>query len=343
VSGGAAGDGRAGPVRWGLLSTAGIGRVVARATRSSAAARFVAVASRDGRRARQFADELGLALAFGSYEELLASDGIDAVYVALPNSMHAEWTVRALAAGKHVLCEKPLALSPGSARQAFDAAAAAGRVCAEGFMYRYHPQTRLARQLVAEGAIGELRHIRAALSRTVTGGDIRRDRSLGGGATLDMGCYCVSAARLFGGNPERLYAEAVRGATGVDVRLAATLRLPGGVLAQLDAGLDLPARDELELIGTRGAIFLADPWLCRSPALELRVDGHAEHLPVDPEGAARPAHDDDDVYRIELDAVSAAIAGGPPLPFGAADAIDQARTLALLAESAKTAAPVAWP
>jgi xylose dehydrogenase (NAD/NADP) len=158
-----------------------------------------------------------------------------------------------------------------------------------------------------------------------------------------MGCYCVSAARLFGGNPERLYAEAVRDATGVDVRLAATLRLPGGVLAQLDVALDLPARDELELTGTRGAIRLADPWLCRSPTLELLVDGHAEHLPVDPGGTAQLAHDDDDVYRIELDAVSAAIDGGPPLPFGAADAIDQARTLAMLAESAKTAAPAAWP
>jgi D-xylose 1-dehydrogenase (NADP+, D-xylono-1,5-lactone-forming) len=126
----------------------------------------------------------------------------------LPNSMHTEWTVAALAAGKHVLCEKPFALSPGAARQAADAAAAARLVCAEGFMYRYHPQTWLARQLVADGAIGGLRHIRAALSRTVPAGDIRRDPALGGGAGLDLGCYCMSAARLFGGNPERICAEA---------------------------------------------------------------------------------------------------------------------------------------
>jgi D-xylose 1-dehydrogenase (NADP+, D-xylono-1,5-lactone-forming) len=325
-------------VRWGLLSTASIGRLVVGAARRSAAARFVAVASRDAERARQFAGELGLEHAFGSYEALLASDRVDAVYIALPNAMHTEWTVAALAAGKHVLCEKPFALSPGAARQAADAAAAARLVCAEGFMYRYHPQTRLARQLVADGAIGGLRHIRAALSRTIPAGDIRRDPALGGGAALDLGCYCVSAARLFGGNPERTHAEAVRDASGVDVRLAATMRLAGGVLAQLDVGMDLPARDELELIGTGGAIVLSDPWLCRSPTLALHRDGHTEHLPVDPAGTYRLARGDD-VYRIELDAVSAAIAGREPLPFGPADAVDQAEALAQLLASAARATP----
>ena len=202
--------------RWGVLSTGNIAREMVEAARRSEAARFVAVASRDGDRARRFADDIGLELAFGSYRALLESDGVDAVYVALPISMHIEWTINALRAGKHVLCEKPFAVSPEDARRAFDAAADARRVCAEALMYRYHPQTVLAQRLVRQGSIGTLTCIRSALSTTVPAGDIRRDRALGGGAYLDLGCYCMSAARLFGGNPLRLYAEAVRDANGVD-------------------------------------------------------------------------------------------------------------------------------
>jgi len=328
------------PVHWGLLSTASIGRLVVEATRRSEAARFVAVASRDGDRARQFAEDFDLERAFASYEALLEWDSVDAIYVALPNSMHTEWTIKALKAGKHVLCEKPFAISPEDARRAFDAAADARRVCAEGFMYRYHPQTVLARRLVGQGLIGTLRHVRSALSVSVPGGDIRRDRALGGGAYLDLGCYCVSAARLFGGNPQRLYAEAVRDASGIDTRLAATMRLGHDVLAQFDVGLDLPRRDELELIGTEGTIVVSDPWLCRATTIELRRDGRGEQLPVDPEGAYALAHDDYDVYRIELDAISGAIAEGVELPFGRADAIDQARALQALIKSSEIAAPV---
>lgn len=328
------------PVRWGLLSTASIGQVMAEAARRSTAARFVAVASRDGERARRFAESFDLARAFSSYEALLDWDGVDAIYVALPISMHTEWTIKALKAGKHVLCEKPFALSADDARAAFDAAAEARRVCAEGFMYRYHPQTILARRLVADGRIGTLRHVRAALSVSVPEGDIRRDRALGGGAYLDLGCYCVNAARLFGGNPQRVYAEAVRDANGVDLRLAATIRLGHDVLAQLDVGLDLPRRDELELIGSDGVIVVRDPWLCRTDTVELRHDGRAEQLPVDPDGTYALAYDDYDVYRLELDAVSQAIRTGAELPFGRADAIDQAGALQALIRSAQITAPV---
>jgi D-xylose 1-dehydrogenase (NADP+, D-xylono-1,5-lactone-forming) len=323
------------PVHWGLLSTASIGRLVVAATRGSGAARFVAVASRDGDRARQFAADLDLERAFASYEALLECDGVDAVYIALPNSMHSEWTIKAVTAGKHVLCEKPFALSPEAARQAFDAAAGARLVCAEGFMYRYHPQTALVRKLIEQGAIGALQHLRSALSVIVPAGDIRRNRALGGGAYLDLGSYCMSAARLFGGNPERLYAEVVRDAGGVDTRLAATMRLEHDVLAQFDVGLDLPRRDELELIGTEGKIVVSDPWLCRARTVELYRDGRREQLAVDPEGTYRLAHDDLDVYRIELDTVSAAITVGAALPFGAADAIDQARALQQLMASSQ--------
>jgi D-xylose 1-dehydrogenase (NADP+, D-xylono-1,5-lactone-forming) len=168
-------------VRWGVLSTASIGRLVIEATRAADHAEFVAVASRDADRARAFTDELGLEASYGSYEELLASEAVDAVYVPLPVALHTEWTIKALAAGKDVLCEKPLATSAADAARCFDAAEAAGRHCVEGLMYRHHPQTTLARKLVADGAIGRLAYVRAALTVSVPPDDIRRSPALGGG------------------------------------------------------------------------------------------------------------------------------------------------------------------
>jgi D-xylose 1-dehydrogenase (NADP+, D-xylono-1,5-lactone-forming) len=328
-------------LRWGVLSTAGIGRLVIEAARAADHAEFVAVASRDGGRARAFAGELGLEAGFGSYEELLASSQVDAVYVPLPVAMHTEWTVKALEAGKHVLCEKPLATSAADAARCFDAAETAGRRCVEGLMYRHHPQTTLARKLVADGAIGRLAHVRAALSVSVPPDDIRRSLELGGGALGDLGCYCASAIRLFAGEPERVWATQLRdGEGGVDLRLAATLRLPADVLAQFDVALDLTRRDELELVGTEGRLTVPDPWLCRATHLELSRDGQVEHVPVDPEGTLAPSDPDHDVYRIELDTVSAALAAGGAPPFGRSDAIAQATVLEALQRSAELDMPV---
>ena len=328
-------------LRWGVLSTAGIGRLVIEATRAADHAEFVAVASRDADRARAFAGELGLEASFGSYEELLASSQLDAVYVPLPVAMHTEWTVKALEAGKHVLCEKPFATSSADAARCFDAAEAAGRYCVEGLMYRHHPQTTLARQLVAGGAIGRLAHVRAALSVSVPPDDIRRSLELGGGALGDLGCYCASAIRLFAGEPERVWATQVHDDEGgVDLRLAATLRLPADVLAQFDVALDLTRRDELELVGTAGRLTVPDPWLCRATHLELSRDGQVEHVPVDPEGAFALTDPDHDVYRIELDTVSAALAGGGQPSFGRSDALAQATVLEALYRSANHGGPV---
>ena len=327
-------------VRWGMLSTAGIGRLVATAMRQSEQADLVAVASRDAARARVYADDVGIDASFGSYEELLAADEVDAVYVALPVSMHAEWTLRALEAGKHVLCEKPFTLDPLDAARCFHAAEAAGRVCIEGLMYRLHPQTTLAARLVAEGAIGRLATVRAALTVSVPPGDIRRSVPLGGGALGDLGCYCVSAIRLFAGEPERAHAEQVRdGEDGVDLRMAATLAMPDGVLGLLDVGLDLPRRDELELIGTQGKVTVPDPWLCRAGHVELERDGRSERLPVDPTGTVL-TDPDHDAYRIEFEAASAAIAGTEKPRFGRADAIAQAEALEALQRSAAQGRPV---
>jgi xylose dehydrogenase (NAD/NADP) len=330
-----------GRLRWGVLSVASIGRLVIEATRRAEHAEFVAVASRDAARARAFADELGLEASFGSYQELLAFEAVDAVYVPLPFAMHTEWTVRSLEAGKHVLCEKPLATSPEDAARCFDAAEAAARVCVEGLMWRHHPQTTLAGQLVADGAIGRLATVRAALSVSVEPGDIRRSVALGGGALGDLGCYCVSAVRLFAGEPELVFAERVDdGPGGVDLRVAATLRMPGGVLAQFDVGLDQTRRDELELVGTEGRLIVPDPWLCRADHLELARDGHRERFPVDPDGSLGLTDPEHDVYRIELDTVSAAIDGGERPRFGRADAVAQATVLQALRRSGEFTTPV---
>jgi predicted dehydrogenase len=186
--------------------------------------------------------------------------------------------------------------------------------------------------------------VRAALSVGVEPGDIRRSVELGGGALGDLGCYCVSAVRLFAGEPERVWAEPVAdGPGGVDLRLAATLRLPGDVLVQFDIGLDLPRRDELELVGTDGRLTIPDPWLCRPDHLMLDRDGHPERLPADPDGAFALTDPDHDVYRIELDTISAAIAAGDEPPFGRPDAIAQATVLEALRRSADLATPVDLP
>src|SRR5512144_1472362 len=161
-------------IRWGMLSTASIGRVAAGAMRGSGEAEVVAVAGRDADRAAAYAAELGVPHSYGSYEALLADDAVHAVYVPLPIALHPAWTIRALQAGKHVLCEKPSATTAADAAACFDAADAAGRLCIEGLMWRHHPQTLLARKLLADGAIGRLAHIRAALTVDVAPGDIRR-------------------------------------------------------------------------------------------------------------------------------------------------------------------------
>ena len=319
-----------GAIRWGVLGTGSIARTVVGADPGA----FVAVASRDPAKAAAF----GLEHSFGAYEQLVASDAVDAVYVALPNSLHPEWTVRALQAGKHVLCEKPFAQNRADAQRCSDAAQAAGRQITEGFMWRLHPQTILARQLLAEGAIGRLAHIRAALRITTGPGDVRRSPDLGGGALSDLGCYCASAMRLFGGEPRRITAEAVF--DGVDMRFAALLRLPDGVLGTFDAALDLPRADELELVGTEGSLRIPDPWVCRGGELELTRKGVTERLPVDPAGRYGLTGEEADPYRIEFATVSAAIAAGTPLEFGGDDAIAQATTYEALLQSARRGSPV---
>ena len=244
--------------------------------------------------------------------------------------MHCEWSISALEAGKHVLCEKPLSRHPDEVAAAFDAADRTGRLLSEAFMYRHNPQTKRLQELVADGAIGELRLVRSTFSYSLYDEDnIRLRTEVEGGALMDVGCYCVSGSRLLGGEPERVFGEAWFGPTGTDWVFAGTLRFPGDVLATFDCGTALPDRDELEAIGSEGSLFLDDPWHCNDPVIELRRDGGVERIELERE----------DSYRLELENLSDAIRGEGELLLGRDDAIGQARTLEALHESATSGSP----
>jgi D-xylose 1-dehydrogenase (NADP+, D-xylono-1,5-lactone-forming) len=321
----------AAPVRFGLLSTAPINAEILAAANESKLADVVAVASRDALRARVYASRHGIPRAYGDYRALLGDPGVDAVYVSLPNALHVEWSVRALEAGKHVLCEKPFSRHPQEVERAFDAAARAGLCLTEGLVSRHHPQTDRVVELVDSGAIGELRALSAAFSFSLADLDNSRLRpELGGGALMDVGCYCLSSLRAIAGEPERVYAEQFVGPSGVDLRAVAALRFPSGVLARFDVGMDMPFRHELEVVGSNGTLFLADPWHAVAPVIELRRDGEVERIQTGPTNA----------FVRELENLCAAIGGeGTPL-LGRADAHGQARALDALLRSAAEGRPV---
>jgi predicted dehydrogenase len=314
-------------MRLGLLSTADINEMLIAGAPDEV--ELAAVASRDGARAQAYAAEHGIPRAHGGYEALLADDEVDAVYISRPNRLHHEWTLKALAAGKHVLVEKPYSRRAAEAEEAWDAAAAAGLVLMEAFMYRHHPQAAKARALVADGAIGRLRAIRATFSfRLDDSSNIRMLADLDGGALMDVGCYCVSGSRLLAGEPERVFGEQVVGPTGVDVDFLGTMRFPGDVVAQFDASFSLPKRQRLEAVGEEGTLVVEAPWRVDWGG-RLLVNG--EPVPVD----------EADSYRRELQNFAAAVEGrGEPL-LGREDALAQARTIEALYRSAESGEAVA--
>jgi D-xylose 1-dehydrogenase (NADP+, D-xylono-1,5-lactone-forming) len=319
-------------VKWGILSTADINRKLIPGAHASPKVDLVAVASRDQARADEYARRFEIERAYGSYEALLADPEIEAVYIPLPNTMHCDWSIRALEAGKHVLCEKPMSRHPDDVAAAFATAERTERTLMEAFMYRHNPQSTRLTELVANGAIGELRLIRSTFCYSLYDEDnIRLRPEVEGGALMDVGCYCVSGSRLLGGEPESVSAEAWFGPTGTDWLLTASLRFPGDVLALFDCGTAAADRDELEAIGSEGSIFLDDPWHCLTPTLELRRNGETERIELEPQ----------DSYRLELENLSDAIRGEAEPLLGVADAMAQARTIEALYESAASGSRVA--
>ena len=323
------------PVRFGVLSTARINDAVLRSISPSSRLSLLAVASRDQDRAAAFARSHGIERAYGSYDALLADPDVEAVYISLPNFLHVKWSIRALEAGKHVLCEKPFTPRALDVEPAFAAARASGRILSEGFMYRHHPQTRRVAELIAEGKIGRVRLIRASFRWPLR--DLRDVTELqpgiDGGALMYTGCYCVHSARLFAGaEPDAVYAEAVPATTGVDVSCHGTLRFPAGIVAQFDASLLLPYRQHLELVGEEGVISLEGPWRVDwgGGTIELwprRIGpdrGPLERIEIEPA----------DSFLNEFEHFCGAVRGEhEPLP-GRAETFGQARTLEALFLSA---------
>ena len=303
-----------GVVRWGVLSTARINDRVLAGARTASNVEVLAVGSRDRERGEAFAAEHGIERVHGSYEDLLADPEIEAIYIPLPNSLHVPWSVRALEAGKHVLCEKPLTRRVAEAEAAFDAAERAGRLLMEAFMWRYHPQTEAL--VLHAREIAPLRVVRAAFGFTIGDdpGNVRLQQELEGGSLMDVGCYCVSALRLLGGEPVEVGGLAV--GDEVDLRFAGVLRLPGEVLGTFDCGFDVPPLGSIEVVGAGGTLVVEDPWHGQSP--RLTRDG--EEIPVETA----------DPYGLELADFSAAIREGRPPRLGREDAVGQARAIEML-------------
>src|SRR6476659_6448244 len=284
-------------VKWGILSTADINKKLLAGAAETDDVEVVAVGSRTHERAEEFAQEWDIPRAYGTYEELLADPEIEAIYNPLPNTMHSEWSIKAMEAGKHVLCEKPFSRHIGDVERAFDAADTTGMHLSEAFMYRHHPQTARLAELVASGAIGELRVIRSVFSYSLYDADnIRLRTDVEGGSLMDVGSDWVFAGMM---------------------------RFPGDVVALFDCGTSLPNRDELEAIGTEGSLFLDDPWHCGTPVIELRRNDGVERIEIE---AANP-------YRLELEDLNAAIRSERQPLLGREDAMGQVRAIDALFRS----------
>jgi len=321
-------------LNWALLGTARINRSVIPPLRASARNRLLGVASRSADRARAYAAEWGLARIWPSYDDLLADPEVDVVYIPLPNALHAEWTVRAVEAGKHVLCEKPLATRVADVDAIAAAATARRRVVAEAFMYRHHPQTRQVKQLLDEGAVGELRLFRGTFRFTLSRpDDARWAPAMGGGSLWDVGCYPVSFARyLMGTEPVEVLGWQHVTPGGVDDTFAGHLHFAAGVCAAFDSSFRAPFAAEFEVVGTGGTLRLRNPY---KPGLDPIIDL------VDHEGRSREiVADGQDLYSGEVEDLAAAVLDGQPPRMSLADSRGNVAVLAALHESARTGRPI---
>lgn len=251
-------------ISWGVISTANIGRwAVNPAIQAAVNGELTAVASRDANVARDFAEEWNIPESHGTYDDLLANESVDAVYIPLPNSLHREWAIKAVQAGKHVLCEKPLGLTEAECLEMNDAADEYGVKFMEAFMYRFHPRTERVLELIQAGTIGDLRMIHSAFTFRLTKPDnIRLRPDLGGGALMDVGCYCINISRTAAGRePIEVHAMVSRAESGVDAMMAGTLRFSDDLLATFECGLNTKRRESYEIAGTDAYLSVPDAFL----------------------------------------------------------------------------------
>jgi D-xylose 1-dehydrogenase (NADP+, D-xylono-1,5-lactone-forming) len=320
-------------LQWGLLSTARINRAVINPIQKSKRGVLSAVASRDEAKARDFALNWGISRIFGSYEAMLADPEIDVIYNPLPNSLHSEWTIKAVQAGKHVLCEKPLATTSKEVDAMIEASQKTGKMIAEAFMYRHHPQTLKVIEMIQSGAIGSLRLVRSSFSFTLNRtGDVRLNAALGGGSIWDIGCYPVSYARhLIGAEPVEVFGWQVTGESGVDETFVGEMRFPGDIYAQFDCSFRMPFRMALEIVGSEGTITLKRPFTPRRvEAISLQQgDRSTRHL-------VRSG----DLYSYEIEDMHAAILDGKAPRISLLDSRGTVQTIRDLLRSAEKNEPV---
>jgi predicted dehydrogenase len=316
-------------LRWGILSTANIANEkVIPGMRKSARSRVVAIGSRDGARARLMADRHGIERVHGSYEALLADPEIDAVYIPLPNHLHAQWTKAAARAGKHVLCEKPLAMTAAEAEAMLEVCEAEGVRLMEAFMYRLHPSWLAVREMVASGRIGRLTAVHSWFSYfNDDTANIRNIRAVGGGALYDVGCYNVNLSRmLFGAEPDRVEAAITRDRDeGVDVLTSAILTFGDGV-ATFTCAIRSEPDQQVHIYGTEGRISIGIPFNIppdRPTQVHVTAGGDPPVAPATEVLAFETA----DPYTVEVEAFAAAILDGLPAPVPPADAVANLRVI----------------
>jgi predicted dehydrogenase len=317
------------PVRWGVLGAAGIAiRKVIPAMAGSDDSRVFGIASRNVDRAAELAGRFSIPRVYGSYEELLDDSEVEAVYIPLPNHLHAEWTLRAAAAGKHILCEKPLAVTAAEAQEMVDGCAKAGVKLMEAFMYRLHPLWDRTRQLVSDGRIGELVAIQATFSyRNVDPTNIRNVADFGGGALMDIGCYPINVARMmFGSEPQVIRASIVRHPEfGTDVLTSAILDFEGRQ-ASFTCSTILESDQRVLLLGTEGRLVVEIPFNI-PPDRPTRVIRYAGGQPPADPGMEVIEVPPADQYRIQADAFSRAIRSGIEVPTPPADAVGNMKVI----------------
>ena len=314
-------------IRWGILSTANIGRRrVAPAIQASKNGVVHAVASRNLESAQAYADELGIPVAHGSYEALLTDPDVDAIYNPLPNSMHAEWAIKAAEAGKPMLCEKPLASDGDEAQKMVDAFAERNLLFAEAFMYRFHPQTVRVKSLVDSGAIGEIKSMMAAFTFPIGAGNednIRLSKDLAGGSLMDVGCYCVNVIRhMIGDEPEHVEAFGNVGeTTGVEESITGIMHFKNGVLAHFDSSLRQTFNHMYQIRGTHGRILVEEGFVMPADrSSKIRIfenDNTYQEITI-------PAANQ---YTIMAEDYADALINNRPPRFAPQDAADQMRVL----------------
>ncbi|HEV2281465.1 MAG TPA: Gfo/Idh/MocA family oxidoreductase [bacterium] len=321
-------------VRWGVLGVANIGmRVVLPAIQQSRNGRIVAIASRDAARAAEAAHRLGIARAYGSYAALLDDHEVQAVYVPLPNTLHHEWVLRCAAAGKHVLCEKPLTTSPENAQEMIAACARAGVRLMEAFMYRFHPRTERVVEMVARGVVGVPRLLRASFTFPVRepSRNIRFDPALGGGSLYDVGCYAVNVTRMLLGDPEQAFARGYVGESGVDELVGAVLLFGSGRVALLDCGLTMPRREEYEVVGTEGRLTIPKAFLPGTGDAEIHLTRGAERTVLTVPGVNQ--------YQLMVERFADAVLQEADVPYPPGDAVGTLRVITALLTSMRTGRP----